>query len=77
MKPEEIKKRILEALGNPTSGAIVDHIDTIVDAVVGRDTKSAFKPDARDGDGDGLVQDGTKYERPAKETRKVETSQKR
>lgn len=24
-----------------------------------------FKPDARDGDGDGLVQDGTIWERPA------------
>ena len=26
-----------------------------------------FKPDARDGDGDGLVQDGTKWERPVDE----------
>lgn len=77
MKPEEIKKRILDALGNPTTGAIVDHIDTIVDAVVGRNEKSAYKPDAIDGDGDGLVQDGTKYERPAKETRVIGTSQKR
>ena len=77
MKPEVIKKRILDALGNPTTGAIVDHIDTIVDAVVGRNEKSAYKPDATDGDGDGLVQDGTKYERPAKETRVIGTSQKR
>lgn len=77
MKPEEIKKRILDALGNPSSGAIVDHLDTIVDAVVGRDQKSAYKPDAVDGDGDGLVQDGTKYERPAKETRVIGTSNKR
>lgn len=26
--------------------------------------KTAFKPDATDGDGDGLVQDGTPFERP-------------
>ena len=28
--------------------------------------KSGYKPDAKDGDGDGLVQDGTKWEREAK-----------
>ena len=27
--------------------------------------KSGFKEDARDGDGDGMVQDGTEWERPA------------
>jgi hypothetical protein len=27
--------------------------------------KSGYNPDARDGDGDGLVQDGTEWERPA------------
>jgi hypothetical protein len=43
MDKAEIKKRILDALGNPVSGAFVDHIDTIVDAVVGTDSK-AVKP---------------------------------
>ena len=28
--------------------------------------KSGYNPDAKDGDGDGLVQDGTKWEREAK-----------
>jgi hypothetical protein len=27
-------------------------------------TKSSFKPDARDGDKDGLIQDNTPFERP-------------
>ena len=26
-----------------------------------------FNPDARDGDGDGMVQDGTKWERPGED----------
>lgn len=77
MNKEEVKKRILDALGNPSSGAIVDHLDTIADAIVGRDQKSGYKPNAKDGDGDGLVQDGTKYERPAKETRVIGASEKR
>ena len=74
---ENYKKAILEALGNPQSGPLADYIDVIVDAVVGLNDKGAYKPDARDGDGDGLVQDGTAYERPAKETRVVEAKNKR
>lgn len=77
MNKEDVKKRILDALGNPSSGAIVDHLDTIADAIVGRDQKSGYKPNAKDGDGDGLVQDGTKYERSAKETRVIGASEKR
>lgn len=77
MNKEDIKKRILDALGNPSSGAIVDHLDTIVEAIVGRDQKSGYKPNAKDGDGDGLVQDGTAHERPAKETRIIQASEKR
>ena len=75
MNKEEVKKRILDALGNPSSGAIVDHLDTIAEAIVGRDKKSGYKPNAIDGD--GLVQDGTKYERSAKETRVIGASEKR
>lgn len=74
---ENYKKAILQALGNPTTGPIVDYLDVIVDAVVGLESKGAFKPNATDGDGDGFVQDGTAYERPAKETRVVETKNKR
>lgn len=74
---ENYKKAILDALGNPTSGILVDYLDVIVDAVVGLNDKSAYKADARDGDGDGLVQDGTAYERPAKETRVIEAKNKR
>lgn len=37
---DEIKKAILNALGNPSSGVIVDHLDTIVNAVVGQDANS-------------------------------------
>lgn len=32
--------------------------------------KEVFKEDAKDGDGDGLVQDGTKFERPAAKSKK-------
>lgn len=32
--------------------------------------KEVFKEDAKDGDGDGLVQDGTKFERPAAKPKK-------
>lgn len=74
---ENYKKAILDALGNPQSGLLVDYIDTIVEAVVGLNEKGAYKSDARDGDGDGLVQDGTAFERPAKETRVVEAKNKR
>lgn len=41
MDKAEIKKRILNKLGNPSSGAIVQHIDDIVDAVVGIDESSS------------------------------------
>lgn len=33
--------------------------------------KSSFKPDAKDGDGDGFVQDGTSWARPAAITETV------
>lgn len=34
-------------------------------------TENVFKPEARDGDGDGLVQDGTKFERPEGQTQEA------
>jgi len=74
---ENYRKAILDALGNPSSGVFVDYMDTILDAVVGLEAKAELKPNARDGDGDGLVQDGTAYERPAKETRVIGVPNKR
>ena len=62
MNKEEIKKAIMDALGNPSSGAIVQHLDLIADAVVGLNTP---KP-ARESEN-----------KPAKETRVVEASEKR
>jgi hypothetical protein len=49
----------------------------MADAVVGLDAPVPFKPNARDGDGDGKVQDGTPFERPAKENRVTKPEEKR
>lgn len=61
---EQIKKDILSALGNPSSGLFVDYIDTIVNAVVGDENKAETKT----GLSDSL---------PAKETRIIEATEKR
>lgn len=74
---EEIKKAILEVAGNPESGPVAKLADAWADAIVGLDAPVPFKPDARDGDGDGKVQDGTPFERPAKETRVTKPAEKR
>ena len=74
---EDIKKAILAIAGNPESGPIAQLADAMADAVVGLDAPVPFLPDARDGDGDGVVQDGTPFERPAKETRVTKVSEKR
>lgn len=66
---ETIKKVILEVAGNPESGTIFDFADRWADAIASLDTDTPFIPGARDGDGDGKVQDGTPHERPSKETR--------
>jgi hypothetical protein len=66
---EEIKATILEVAGNPTSGVIADYADAWAAAIVSIGEEIPYKLDARDGDGDGMVQDGTKFERAAKETR--------
>lgn len=42
---DEYKQAILKALGNPASGVFVDHIDTIVEAVVGLDKKAGNSSD--------------------------------
>ena len=74
---EDIKKAILAIAGKPESGPIAQLADAMADAVVGLDAPVPFLPDARDGDGDGVVQDGTPFERPAKETRVTKVSEKR
>lgn len=76
MKKADVKKVILEVAGNPESGVVVQFADQWAEAIVGLAT-GEYKPDARDGDGDGKVQDGTKFERPAKEARVVKPSETR
>jgi hypothetical protein len=66
---DDIKKAILAVAGNPESGVIAEYADRFADAIVGLDAPVPFKPDAKDADGDGVVQEGTPFERPAKETR--------
>lgn len=74
---DDIKKAILAVAGNPDSGIIYDYADRMADAIVGLDAPVPFKPDAKDGDGDGIVQEGTPFERPAKETRVTKPGEKR
>lgn len=67
---EEIKKDILAALGNPSVGVFVDHIETILDAVVGERAKAPEKS--------GSVQGENKAApKPAQETRVIEATEKR
>lgn len=74
---QQIKDAILAVAGNPESGVIFDLADKWADAIVGLDAPVPFDPRATDGDGDGLVQDGTPFERPAKETRVTKPAEKR
>lgn len=74
---QEIKNAILAIAGNPESGLIYDMADRWADAIVGLDAEVPFDPAAKDGDGDGLVQDGTPFERSAKETRVIKPAEKR
>lgn len=76
MNKADVKKVILEVAGNPDSGVVVQYADKWAEAIVGL-ADGTYKPDARDGDGDGKVQDGTKFERPAKEARVVKPSETR
>ncbi len=62
MDREQVKKKILDAVGNPVSGVLADNIDIIVDAVVGRDDSKTRK------ESDPA---------PTKETRVIEASEKR
>lgn len=74
---KQIKDVILEIAGNPTSGAIADLAGAWADAIVSLDSKTPYSTNAKDADGDGMVQDGTPFERPAKENRVTKPEEKR
>lgn len=74
---KEIKDAILAVAGNPDSGVIHDYAERFAEAIVGLDAPVPFKANAKDGDGDGIVQEGTPFERPAKETRTTKPEEKR
>ena len=73
----QIKKVILDVAGNPESGVIAQLADKWADAIASLDTPTPYNPDARDGDGDGKVQDATPHERPATEKRVTKTAETR
>ena len=74
---KEIKDAILAVAGNPDSGVIFDYADRFAEAIVGLDAPVPFKANAKDGDGDGIVQEGTPFERSVKETRVTKPEEKR
>lgn len=74
---EQVKATILGVAGNPTSGVVADFADAWAAAIVSIDEKIPYQLDARDADGDGMVQDGTKFERPTKETRVTKPAETR
>ena len=76
-KMEQIKKVILDVAGNPESGVVAEYAERWAIAIASLDTETPYNPDAKDGDRDGMVQDGTPFERPAKETRVTKPTEKR
>ena len=67
---DQVKATILDVAGNPSSGVIVEYADKWAAAIVLIGSKVPYDLDAKDGDRDGMVQDGTPFERPdKKETR--------
>lgn len=74
---EQIKKVILDVAGNPDSGIVRDYADKWAEAIASLDSDTPYNAKARDGDGDGKVQDGTPFERPAKETRVTKPTETR
>lgn len=73
----EIKKVILDVAGNPESGVVAEYAEKWAIAIASLDSETPYNPNARDADGDGMVQDGTPFERPAKETRVTKPTEKR
>jgi len=57
-------------IGHPVLGVDLVSVDTEVQAAPKKENKKvAFKLDAVDADGDGVVQEGTKWERPLTSTK--------
>jgi hypothetical protein len=76
-KMEEIRKVILDVAGNPETGVVAEYAERWAIAIASLDTDTPYNPNARDGDKDGMVQDGTPFERPAKETRVTKPAESR
>ena len=74
---EQIKKTILDVAGNPESGVVAQYAQAWAIAIASLDSDTPYNPNAKDGDRDGMVQDGTPFERPAKETRVTKPTEKR
>jgi hypothetical protein len=74
---DEIKKVILDVAGNPEAGVIPQLADKWADAIASLGTDKPYTPGAKDADGDGIVQEGTRFERPAIEKRVTKTAETR
>ena len=73
----QIKQVILDVAGNPESGVVAEYAEKWAIAIASLDSDTPYDPNAKDGDRDGMVQDGTPFERPAKETRVTKPTEKR
>lgn len=73
----QIKQVILNVAGNPESGVVAEYAEKWAIAIASLDSDTPYDPNAKDGDRDGMVQDGTPFERPAKETRVTKPTEKR
>lgn len=74
---EQIRKVILEVAGNPESGIVAEYASKWAEAIVSLDTETPYNPEAKDADGDGVVQEGTPFERSKKETRVTKPAETR
>ena len=73
----QIKQVILDVAGNPESGVVAEYAEKWAIAIASLNSDTPYDPNAKDGDRDGMVQDGTPFERPAKETRVTKPTEKR
>ena len=74
---EQIKKTILDVAGNPDSGVIFQLAEQWAEAIASLDSAVPYNAAAKDADGDGLIQEGTPFERPAKEVRVTKAAEAR
>ena len=73
----QIKQVILDVAGNPEAGVVAEYAEKWAIAIASLDSETPYDPNAKDGDRDGMVQDGTPFERPAKETRVTKPTEMR